>query len=217
MIDYIIDFKQDFNEPTKQHLEIGKTHEKHLEFFGKSRDCAVCIVDMMDSTQMSAQIPTSKLSVFYSTFLNSMADIVDEHNGKIVKNIGDALLFYFDDSDDGYFRDALRCGLDMIEKRDKINGILCGESLPPINYRVSADFGKVIIGHSAVSASEDIFGSVVNMCSKINPLANTNGMVIGNDFHLIVKPLNGFQFNEIKKIHSIGLKNKYSVYDVKKN
>ena len=54
---------------------------------------------------------------------------------------------------------------------------LSNEGLPAISYRVSGDFGKVMIGHSAVSASEDIFGSVVNMCSKINPLANSNGLI----------------------------------------
>lgn len=105
----------------------------------------------------------------------------------------------------------------MIDKRNKINDELHNEGLPFINYRVSGDFGKVMVGYSAISDSEDTFDSVVNMCSKINPLANTNGLVIGNDFYLIVRSLNGFQFNEIKKNPSVGLKNKYPVYDVKKS
>lgn len=107
--------------------------------------------------------------------------------------------------------------MDIIEKRDQINSALHDEKLPSVNYRISGDFGKVMIGYSGVSVREDIFGPVVNMCSKINPFADTNGMVIGNDFHMIVKALHGFEFNEIKKTPLIDLKNKYSVYDVKKN
>jgi hypothetical protein len=64
---------------------------------------------------------------------------------------------------------------------------------------------------------EDIFGTVVNMCSKINHLANPNGMVIGNDFHMIMKSSQDFQFSKIKKNPSSSLTNKYSVYEVKKS
>lgn len=209
--------EQGFSQPTPRHLEKEKTKEKHLEFFGKSQNSAVCIVDMMDSTKLATQIPDSKLGIFYSTFLNSMADTVWKHNGRVVKSMGDALLFHFDDSCADYLKDALRCGLDMIENRDEINSALQDERLPSINYRISGDFGRVIIGYSRVSVTEDIFGSVVNMCSKINPLADTNGMVIGSDFHLLVKALHGFEFKEIQKTSLIGLKNKYSVYGVKKN
>ena len=209
--------EQVFSQPTPRHLEKEKAKKKHLEFFGKSQNSVVCFVDMMDSTKLASQILDSKLSIFYSTFLNSMADTVGKHNGKVVKSVGDALLFHFDDSSGDYLKDALRCGLDMIENRDEINSVLQDEKLPSINYRISGDFGKVLIAYSRGSVTEDIFGSVVNMCSKINPLADANSMVIGSDFHLLVKALHGFEFNEIQKTSLIGLKNKYSVYDVKKN
>ena len=123
MTDNISDFNQKFNQPTQEHQEKEKTQKKALEFFGKSQNCVVCFVDIVESTKLTAHIPESKLSIFYSTFLNNMADIVEEHNGKIVKSIGDALLFYFEVSGD-YLRNSLMCGLDMINKRDKINNEL---------------------------------------------------------------------------------------------
>lgn len=216
MKDNVGDFKHEFNEPTKEHLNKEKIQEKHLEFFGKSQNCCVCLVDIIESTELAAQIPDSKTGIFYSIFLNNMANIIDDYDGVIVKSIGDAMLFYFEDSLVNFHETALRCGLEMIEKRDKINRMLNDEGLPSIQYRVSSDFGKVMLGYSSISVADDIFGPVVNMCSKINPLGHPNGMVIGNDFHLMAKSLNGFDFNEIKKNPAIGLKNKYSVYDVKK-
>ena len=127
-----------------------------------------------------------------------MADVVDNNNGKIVKSIGDALLFYFQDSEEYYLKNALNCGLEMIEKREEINKKLVEKNLPEINYRASGDFGKVMVGYSSLSVVEDIFGTTVNMCSKINPLGNTNGMIIGNDFYHIAKMLGNFEFKEIK-------------------
>ena len=42
---------------------------------------------------------------------------------------------------------------------------------------------------TASSQNEDLFGSTINMCAKINSKAEPNGMVIGDDLYKIVKPL----------------------------
>ena len=208
--------KRDFDKPTQRHLDKEKTQTKVLEFFGKSQYCVVCLVDIINSTKLTAQIPESKLHVFYSTFLNGMANAVKEHKGKVVKSVGDALLFYFDESNEDYMRNALECGLAMIKKRDSINEELYEKGISSISYRVSSDFGKVMIGHSASSTTEEIFGPVVNICSKINPISNPNSMIIGNDFHMIMKSSHDFQFNMIKQSQSSEQMPKYSVYEVKK-
>ena len=217
MTDNFTDFKREFDKPTKEHKERERNQKKHLEFLGKSQNCCVCLVDIIGSTNLVSQIPESKTSFFYSTFLNGMADVVESNNGKIVKSIGDALLFYFEDSAEYYLKNALNCGLEMVEKRDKINQKLVEKELPEISFRVSGDFGKVMVGYSSVSVVEDIFGATVNMCSKINPLGNSNSMVIGNDFYQIAKILGNFEFKELKNNPQIGLKNKYPVFDVKRN
>ncbi len=206
-----------FVQPTKKHQQKEEMQKRHLEFSGKSHNCCVCVVDIVGSTKLVSKIPVSKTSVFYSTFLNSMADVIENNNGKIVKSIGDALLFYFEDSLENYVETTLRCGLELIDSRDKINSILNENELPSISYRVSSDYGMVLVGSSSISAVDDIFGSVVNMCSKINPLGNSNGMVIGSDFYLMAKSLPNFQFHEIKKNPATGLKNNYLVFDVQKN
>ena len=212
MIDKISDLKYEFQSPTKEHQEKENTQKRILEFVGKSHNCCVCLVDVMDSTKLVSTIHESKTGLFYSILLNGLADIVKKNRGNIVKSIGDALLFYFDDSVEDYIRTALRCGLEMIESRDKINETLRDENLPPINYRVSGDFGKVAIGYSSVSVVEDIFGSVVNLCSKINSLGNPNSMVVGNDFYMTAKLFSEFKFHKITKNPLIGFN--YSIFDV---
>ena len=179
-------------------------------------NCCVCLVDMIDSTKASFEVPDSKIGFFYSTFINSMADTIKKHGGTIVKIIGDSILFYFPESFENYLNASLRCGLDLLEQRTKINDTMRKHQLPIINYNVSSDHGRVMVGYSAAFAGDDIFGNVVNMCSKINPLGNPNEMTIGCDFHSCLET-SDFHFEEIKENPFLEYNNPYQVYNVKKN
>jgi len=216
MTENISDFKQDFNQPTEQHKAKEEIQKKILEFSGESMNCCVCLVDMIDSTKISSGVPYSKISFFYSTFLNSMADTIEKHGGKIVKSIGDSILFYFPESFENYLNTSLRCGLDLLEQRTKINDSMRKHQLPIINYNVSSDHGRVMIGYSAAFAGDDIFGNVVNMCSKINSIGNPNELIIGCDFHSCLET-SDFHFEEIKENPFLEHNNPYRVYNVKKN
>ena len=85
------------------------------------------------------------------------------------------------------------------------------EGLPEVNFRVSADFGPVIIMKSNVSDSLDMIGSPLNMCSKINHLADKNQCVIGGDLFQMVKGFDDYEF-KIKHNFSLGFKLSYPVY-----
>ena len=63
------------------------------------------------------------------------------------------------------------------------------EGLPSLTYRISADYGRVEMAKSGTSQSFDLFGSTVNLCSKINSMAQMGGMVIGGDLYRLVKNL----------------------------
>ena len=76
--------------------------------------------------------------------------------------------------------------------RETINRKLHEEELPSLSYRISVDYGRVEVAKSATSRSDDLFGPIMNMCSKINSKASPNGVVIGNglyqhlqSFHLL--------------------------------
>ena len=88
------------------------------------------------------------------------------------------------------------------------------ERLPSVNYRISADYGTVMLAKSVNSPSDDIFGPTVNLCSKINRKAHPNGMVIGNDLFQVVKSLQLCDF-ESTSGYSSGLLNEYPVYSIK--
>ena len=99
----------------------------------------------------------------------------------------------------------------MIELHNPINKIMQQEDLPPLNYRVSADYGKVIIMKSTNSKSIDILGAPVNICTKINDFTPENEAVIGSDLYQMVKGFDDYKYKMIND-YSIGLKNSYPIY-----
>jgi CheY-like chemotaxis protein len=73
----------------------------------------------------------------------------------------------------------------------------------------------VEVATSTSSKSEDLFGSAMNMCAKINSMAEPNGIVIGGDLYQIAKSfsfINGYEFRELEGGYSIGFGNRYPVY-----
>jgi two-component system, OmpR family, response regulator ChvI len=57
-----------------------------------------------------------------------------------------------------------------------------------MHYKISADYGRVEVARSVSSPdTDDLFGSTMNICAKINSMAPPTGMVIGSDLYSIVK------------------------------
>ncbi len=190
--------------------------EDVVSFSGTYQNYCVGIVDMVGSTKVSVHLTKQQVTKYYSIFLNGMALIAKDHGAQVVKSIGDSLLYYFPKTSDyksDHFVCPLKCGMSMIECADIINSKMKEHGLPSVKYRVSMDFGTVMLANSVASSNDDIFGSTVNVCSKINRIAKPNGMVIGNDMYQIVRKFDDFAFIP-DSCFSLGLAINYPVYSV---
>ncbi|MDQ5842588.1 MAG: response regulator, partial [Thermoproteota archaeon] len=196
---------------------------EEISFLDRSMNCCIGFVNMLNSTSITAEIydRRKKIGQYYSIFINTMAALVKNYGAKIVKNAGDALIFYFpqtsDASNEQAFNDAFECFTTMILARDIINAKLHSEGLPSVSYRISADYGKVEVATSTSSrGGEDLFGSTMNICAKINSMAEANGVVIGGDLYRIIKPFSfidyKYELRELKGGYSIGFNHEYPVY-----
>jgi two-component system response regulator ChvI len=202
----------EYNSKSIEHEEIC--------FLNRSNNYCVSVVDIVDSTAITIELNAKEVKAYYKIFLNAVATIAKNFGGEIIKNVGDALVFYYpqtsDDGNKDAFIDVLECSTALIAARDIINMKLHVEMLPPISYRVSADYGSVEIAASATSGTKDLFGSTMNICAKINSEAEPNGIVIGSNLYSIIKSLSYFQkeyqFKEIKQ-YCIG-KYLYPIYTV---
>jgi two-component system, OmpR family, response regulator ChvI len=194
---------------------------EEVSFRGQHGRFCICFIDMMDSTVVTAGLTDAQVSKYYSIFLNAIATIAINFGSKIIKNAGDCLICYFPATSDTSkllpLSNALECLMTMIDAWKFINSLLKSEGLPPVNYRISADYGEVEIAQSITSKSDDLFGAAMNLCAKINSKASKNGLVIGSrlykvlDGHESLKQDYGFEVTGSYSIHG---KENYVIYSV---
>ena len=101
--------------------------------------------------------------------------------------------------------------------------LLMKNNLPSVeSYKISLDYGVVDLALAGDNYQLDIFGSTVNICSKINSssLAPKNEIIIGNNFYRILKSfsniINNYNFinnGEFKVTENIG----YPTYNIKRS
>jgi CheY-like chemotaxis protein len=212
------------NEIDVSELNDSNSYDEQITFMNYTHRYCVCIIDIVNSTMNTREIIGSeKIRGYYSIFLNTMATIIKDHNGKVIKNSGDNLLYYFpktvDASNELAFQDVIDCGLALIATNSTLDANLSKYGLPSINYRISGNYGKVELATSTNSNNVDLFGPTVNICSKINHLALPNGMVIYKDLYDIISKTSYFKdyrFKEISEIYDGDgySKNSWPVYSV---
>jgi len=196
-------------------MKLELQFDNSVEFSDSYEACCVCMVDVVNSTKIIASLPKNLACRYYTIFLNSMTLIAKEFQAKIVKNVGDCLLYYFPKfmSQSKELKIPIECGLLMLESHSVINEIMFGEGLPTIDYRVSADCGWVMTACCSNFITKDIFGSTVNVCSKINGMTNPNCMAIGQDLYQNIKELTCYKCEYLADF-DFGLKFPYSIYQI---
>jgi two-component system, OmpR family, response regulator ChvI len=217
-------------------IEEGEQYpEDEISFSSESRTCCVGFVTMVDSIAFTFEInDPNKTRRYYSLFINTLSSIAQSFGAKIIKSTGTSLIYYFpktSSQSSGHksisaFKDVIFCGITMITANADINVKLSEEGLPPLHYKISADYGRVEMARSSTSPeTEDLFGPTMNACAKINSMAPQNGMVIGSDLYYIAKKLSILEndYYEFKRIGeysvSASFKLRYPVYSLvdKKN
>lgn len=191
----------------KQPLQNLKKNE--VMFSNKSESYCISFIDIVGSTQITSKLDGSKkIEKFYSIFINEVAGIVKNHNGKVLKTTGDGVIFFFPETSNPEnieaFRDAIECLLSFVSSRTTINAKLYKEKIPAISYRISADYGRMEVAMSGETNSSDLFGSTVNFCAKMNRRAPANGIAIGGDLRMMVNSFptlaNRYGFQEIEEL-----------------
>src|SRR5919112_6535616 len=198
---------------------------KGIRFSGDSIKACVGFIDLVDSTKNTITMEDfDYIRKYSSTFINSISEYVKSYSGKVVKNIGDCLLFYFPKTTDvnniGVFREVIECAFKILDERYSINQDLSKQDLPPFNYRITIDYGLLDLALVGNYSQIDLFGTTINLCSKINSTSSIpNEIIIGDNFYRILKSfpiiINNYNFtNHIN--YQISESNRYSLYNIKR-
>ncbi len=119
---------------------------------------ALGFVDMVSFTSSSAQLGSRELAALVQGFEFTARDVITSHGARVVKTIGDAVMFIADD-----LPTAARVGVNLV------SAIKARPDLLPV--RGSVVWGRVI------SRSGDVFGPVVNLASRLVDIAPPDSVV----------------------------------------
>ena len=197
---------------------------KDVRFSGVSIKSCVGFIDLVDSIQNIATMDNlESIRRYYSTFINSISKIVKSYGGIVLKNIGDCILFYFPKTSDinnaNSFQEAIECDFKILEKRYKMNDELVKKHFPPFNFKMSLDYGVLDVALVSDYSQTDLFGSKLNLCSKVNSsLSITNEIIIGDKLYKVLKSsniVNNYYFinNGEYNIREI---NRYPTYNIRR-
>lgn len=179
---------------------IQQQEEILLKFSQHVQNDCVGVIDMKDSTKISAELSEEEFSKLYETFLNFMARIIRSHDGEVIKSIGDALMFRFPnikEGDSAAMQNVMECCLAMLEAHDRLRDELKEKGLPGLDYKISATYGSVKVADSSTSHMSDIFGPTVNRCFKINSLCPKNRLVVGINLYETLKGSGKYAFERL--------------------
>jgi adenylate cyclase len=123
---------------------------------------AVGFADIVGFTAMSRQVDADELRSLLERFESVSTDVVSRHGGRIVKTLGDELLFVCAD-----VRAALDIAFDLHAEVPDDDGRL--------ELRIGLSYGEVLPRYG------DVYGPVVNIASRLTSHANPGTTLLDDD------------------------------------
>lgn len=146
----------------------------------------VGFADLAGFTRLSRKLEPRDLAELVRRFDATVRDVVSANNGRVVKTIGDAVLFTATDP-----ADAAEIALDVVAELEH------AADVPPV--RVGLDHGPVII------MGGDCFGPTVNRASRISEEARAATVVVSSTVRDRLQGDDGFVFRPIGSHHLKGI------------
>ncbi|MFF3563391.1 adenylate/guanylate cyclase domain-containing protein [Streptomyces sp. NPDC002574] len=126
------------------------------------RRLAVGFADLVGFTRLTRRLEEEELGELVEAFETTAADQVAAHGGRLVKTLGDEVLFIADDPGT-----AAEIGMRLIET---MNG---DETMPAL--RVGIAFGTV------TTRMGDVFGTTVNLASRLTSIAPRDAVLVDGE------------------------------------
>ena len=123
------------------------------------RELAVGFADLVGYTAFARTLTPAELSRLLRRFEEMASEVISDHGGRVVKQLGDGAMFVAETTDAGA---AIACGLAA--------AFAAADGVPPV--RVGLAWGSV------VSYVGDYYGDVVNLAARLVALARPGTVVV---------------------------------------
>jgi adenylate cyclase len=145
-----------------------------------TRDLVIGFADLVEYTRTAQQLSPAELAGAIGRFEASSGEIIARHSGRLVKLIGDEVMFVVDDC-----RRAAELAMDLLQE------VASDHQLPGIRIGLAA--GPVVSHHG------DYYGDVVNLAARLVKAATPGTALISDSFESVtgelveLPPLKGYQ------------------------
>lgn len=140
---------------------------------------AVGFADIVGYTRQTRSMHTQELARLVEDFEAEAQRIITDHGGRIIKTIGDEVLFVADDP-----ASAVEIALGLLEHAD------ADAVLPQV--RAGLAFGPV------VSRLGDVFGQTVNIASRLTTLARTDSVLVDEGMSQALAEQPGYELRALR-------------------
>ena len=137
---------------------------------------AIGFVDVVGSTGLALHVPLEDIGRAIEAFEQHAADVVAANHGRVVKFIGDEVMFRVHDA-----ASACRIALEIVER-------FSNDPLLP-GVRAAVAFGDLLVRDG------DYFGPVVNLAARATKLAPPGGVVATEEARAAALPAGAFAFD----------------------
>ncbi len=158
------------------------------------KNLTVFFSDIVGFTDITDGIEPERLAFMINTYLSEMSTIALKYGGTIDKFIGDAVMIFFGDPETrGETEDAVRCvkmAISMQKRADELKELWRSRGISqPLEVRMGIDTGYCTVGDFGSEQRLDytVFGSPVNLASRLEHDANPNEIKISESTYLLVQ------------------------------
>jgi class 3 adenylate cyclase/tetratricopeptide (TPR) repeat protein len=147
----------------------GQELNQHL-----TRHLCVMFADVVGSTAFYQQHGDIQGRQFIQRHYDTLSPLIAQHNGKVIKTIGDAVMASFDEP-----KEAFDCSIAIQHKLWETNQQHTDHT--PLQTKISLHYGTALV------ETNDIFGDLVNMSARLNSLVEPDQILISHAVYDLVK------------------------------
>lgn len=183
-----------------------------IELGGELRQATILFCDIRGFTPLTDGMDPQEVVSLVNAHMTAMTQVAHQWNGVIDKFVGDEIMVLFGvpQAGEADIVNAVRCGLDMIAERSRLNQTV----ERPIQIGIGIATGEVVAGYmgSEKRLNYSVLGDRVNLAARLCSKAAAGEVII--DERTVAALPEGSKFDRIDSVALKGFNDQVSVYRI---
>jgi adenylate cyclase len=172
----------------------------------ESASVSVVFADVVGFTRLSRRLEPAELAAFVDNFETISVDVVASAGARLVKTLGDEILFVADTPEQ-----AVQAALALLAAHDDLHIVRFGAGGQEATGAEQVELRLGIATGPVVSRLGDVFGTTVNLASRLTTLAPPGGLMVDSVTASAVGALYEVIEQEPRMVRGMGTVTPYSL------